>query len=267
MSETSKFDAFVGIAEVFRTKAEEANKIVARIKAATDDPDAAANALLNASDDEKVVAWRAWNAKRQAQIDAATAEQTKNREDILAYVRTLVPENEENLDVEKEKERFRVARGESNRMYEAVKVILGGDDDAVKEFMEHFGIVEVVSLRGNAGGAGSRGATGKRKPRISEATVDGKSVADKSGKVSFTLLSQATKIDPDVLRDAAFAAAKTDDLSSLDPGTVVTFNVTKGDKTHTVTVTTLGKPTDRKSDDDSEDETPEAESAEAESAE
>lgn len=240
-----KFDHLSGLAVLYKDVAGKANEIAGKIKASRDKPDDALDNVLTTSDDETIQKWRAFDEKIAEQIKAATARREQERANAKAYAGKLLPQAEEGFDVDKAKGEFTALRAEAHTMHNAVSLVLK-TEEAVKEFMDEFGIVEVVSLKGGgASGSGSRGSTNIRRPRITTASVDGVAV-EKDGKASFTLLTQYLSktfgtVDADSIRKAAFGAAGTEDLSSLTPGTVVEFDVVIKGATHKVAVTTLGK--------------------------
>lgn len=234
-------DTLAPLFEVYKAEVTDANADAAKIKAAQADKTEAVNTILDTSDDPTIAAWREKNAKMQEQIDAALAKQAEIREAAKVHAQTLLPGADPDFNVEEAKEKFRKKRKEITEKRKALLTFLGNDEEAFKAAMEQFGIVEVVSFRGNSTGGRAKGSSNIKRPRITAATVDGNDVSDKNGKVSFTTLANVLGVDGDQLRSAAFAAAGTDDLSTLDPGTVVSFQVTKGDTTHAVTVTAKGR--------------------------
>lgn len=223
------FDIYAGIVG-------EANAKATSIKAAKSDKSEAVNALLDTSDNEDLVKAREQVAKIQAQIDLGNAKIAEIREAAKVVASGLLPGNDPNFDLEKETVAFREKRSEAHEMRKTLLMLMGKSEEALAKAFEEKGIVEVVSLGRNSISNG-KGSTNIKRPRISAATVDGENI-EKDGKVTFTILSGHLGVDGDTVRKAAFAAAGTEDLSTLADGTVVTFQVTKGDKVHTVTVTT-----------------------------
>lgn len=228
--------------EIYKTRAADANSLAAKIKAATSDQTEAVNAVLDTSTDPDVTAWRERNAKGEEQIKAAQQKLAEAREAIKAKALTLLPNADPDFNPEKAKEEFIDQRKSVNALRNALLQLMGGDEKALSEAVTEFGIVEVVSLGRNSTGTRAKGSKEIRRPRIATANVDGESWSDSKGKVSFTGLAGYLGVDGDTLRTAAFNAAGTNDLSSLPAGTEVKFQVTKGDKTRNVVVTTLGKP-------------------------
>lgn len=243
---------------------ESANAIGQRLIAVNSDKSEAINAILDTSDDPALVAFREAYAKGLAQIEAAQAKLAANKESAKAHAATLLPEADADFDKEKAQAEFLTLRREATNIRKALELILG--EDAVKEGIESNGITEVVSV-GKTRGA-SKGASGIVRPRISAASVNGKDVSetDKKGnvKTSFTLLTKAlnssfeNKVTGEIVREAAFSAAGTKDLSSLPAGTVVDFVVNVGDESAQVSITTQGKPS-TDSNDEAADEVTEAE--------
>lgn len=230
------------IFQIFKGITADANALAATIKAAKSDKSEAVNTVLDSSDDPRIVEFREKYAKGQAQIAEAQARLESLREAAKVHAISLLPGSDPNFNVEESTKEFLEKRKDATQMRKTLERLLGNNEEALKAAFEEFGIVEVVSLGRNSTGANAKGSGEIKRPRITAATVDGETVADSKGKVSFTVLANNLGVDGDQLRKAAFAAAGTDDLSTLDPGTVITFPITKGEKVHTVTVTAKGKP-------------------------
>jgi hypothetical protein len=91
--------------------------------------------------------------------------------------------------------------------------------------------MEITNLRHGTSGA-TRGSEGKRKPRLSSATIDGNDVPSPT----FTVLAKMTGVDIDVLKKAAYSAAGTDDLFTK-VGDTISFSVTgKDNKSYSLTI-------------------------------
>lgn len=212
------------ILDRFKSAADTANKAADEYKSLTADSEKRITDFLNSSEDEQVVAWRAQRDKVQAQIDAAQAKLEEQATKAHEYAESQVTAAEG--DPAEVKTRYVEARKTANDLRKAL--VLLTDEETVNAAVESAGITEVISLRGTT----TKGAaTGIRRPRISAAEVNGEEVKNKDGKTSFTILADHVtrkygKVSGDDLRNAAFTAAGTDDLNSLDEGTVVEFTYT-----------------------------------------
>lgn len=217
---------FVGI---LATKAENANRLALQLKEIEQGADARVNAVLNTSDDEEIVKWREWSAKIDAQIKEAQAKVAEALANIKVKAATLV--DSVTVNVDDLRNEFLTARKEANVTREAIKVFLGGDEDITNKVMEAAGIMEITNLRHGTSGA-TRGSEGKRKPRLSSATVDGNDVPSPT----FTVLAKMTNVDIDVLKQAAYSAAGTDDLFTK-VGETIEFSVTnRENKVYSLTI-------------------------------
>ena len=255
----AEFAPLAAVAAFYKSEADAANALASQIIAARKKPEDAVDAILATSSDDKVVAWRAADEDADKKIKALQEARAENRKRAIAYAAAnLLPTADENFNVDAAREAFIAKRKQVDQMHGTLRAYVGSDENMAR-LMDVFGIVEVTSLSAR-GGQSSRGATGIRRPRISEATFDGVNV-EKDGKASFTLLTAhvkkvAGKVDADVIRQAAFAAAGTEDLSSLPSGTVVNFSLVIDGKTHAVSVTTVGRTAeDETEDENAEDET------------
>jgi len=223
------------LVEVLRTIVEAANSLSVRIKAETSGAEEKVSAVLTTSDDPELVAWRKFNEKGLAQIAEAQARLAEAKAGATARAEKIVADSVESgeaFDVEAAKKEFLSKRQEATAIRGAIKTVLGGDADALTKFLADEGIAEMVSLRGSAG---TTTGTGKRKPRLAEASINGENI----DKPTFTILGQRIGIDIDVLKEAAFKAAETDDLSSK-AGEEISFTVVNKAK-ETVTVVIVPK--------------------------
>lgn len=232
---------FAPIFQIFKGITTDANSLAAEIRAAKSDKSEAVNTVLDSSDDPVIVEFRTKYEKGMEQIKAAQAKLDELREAAKVHAATLLPGADPNFNVEEKTKEFLEKRKDATQMRKTLERLLGNNEEAMKAAFEEYGIIEVVSLGRNSF-ANAKGSGEIKRPRITAATVDGENVADSKGKVSFTVLANNLGVDGVHLRKAAFAAAGTDDLSTLEPGTVVSFQITKGDKVHAVTVTAKGKP-------------------------
>lgn len=241
--------ANLDVISVLKNAIVKANDLGQQLIAAKSDPDAQVKAVIETSDDPNIVKFREARAKIQEDIATLTARLENGTAAITDHARTLVLSVGSDFDYEETHKAFLAARREANEARKALLIIgqhlptpIHSDEDLDKVLAEAGAPTEVISIRGQRSGAG--GGSGVRRPRISAATVNGAPVADEEGKVTFTSLTQFIskeigKVGPNAVRDAAFAAAGTDDLSSLDPETVIEFTVTAGEHEVAVTVTTL----------------------------
>lgn len=231
-TETPAFEipaAVVPFVDILKGKAENANSLAIQLKEIEQGADARVNAVLNTSEDEEITKWRAWNDKLSAQIKEAQDKQAEALANIKVKAATLVDSVVVNVDDLRNE--FLTARKEANVTREAIKVFLGGDEEMLNKVMESAGIMEITNLRHGTSGA-TRGSDGKRKPRLSSATVDGNDVPSPT----FTVLAKMTGVDIDVLKSAAYKAAGTEDLFTK-VGETIDFTVTgKDNKSYSLTI-------------------------------
>lgn len=223
---------------------EQANAIVTKINSVSADP---ANLVADIRDDEStsdetLKAFQAWREKVQAAIEAKTAEANE-------YVKANLMPTTENVDVDALKTEYGALKSHIQAGLKFLGDLPGASDsEAVKT------LPALKSLRG--GTVSGKGTSDTKRPRVNDIQVNGKSVArtvkDKSGndisKATFTYAAQdiakdaGTKVEVKDLQSAAFAAAKTTDLSTLN-GEPFTFDFhanngvgEEGAKTYTVKV-------------------------------
>lgn len=227
----------------------EANDLGRKIQAARSDRTAAISSVIETSNDPKVVKFREIRAKVLEQIETYKAQIVNAEALIKEHAETLIPGVDADFDVDKATEKFTALRKAAHTTRVALEAFVPAE--TLDEVLQSRGVAEIVSLRGtgvNKGGA--KGATGVKRPRISAATYNGEAVTKKDGTIDFTALGKASDVTADDLKVAAFAAAGTEDLNSLDAGTVVAFEI--GDKKFTVTVSDKkpGRPAGSKKDED-----------------
>lgn len=238
----TQFAAIAPVIELFRSTAREANELAERIIQARKSPDAAVDHVLSTSDDSKIIEWRALDSEYRAEIARLQAEVDDNRNKARQYAAQFV--GDATFDMDEARKSFTELREKATAMRRTIGVFAGADSlDAI---VEAYGISEIVSLKGS-GGQKTAGATGVRRPRLASVTFDGAVVEDDKGKTSFTVLKSflgkhVGAVDIDTVRKAVFAAAGTDDLSSLEGGTEISAEVVVDGKTHRVTVVTAHKP-------------------------
>lgn len=230
---TSAFDPMF---ETLKTIAVEANELSSKIRSASTSDKDAVEEVLNTSTDPTVAKWRDSHAKVLAQIAEAEAKLKERREAIVAHARTILPNAD--FDVEESKKEFLQKRAEATALKNALLTMLKGDKDAFQAKVDEFGITEVLGIRANSTRVG---ATGVRRPRLAEAYIGDKRIQNGEGKVSFsTLVKEIPGGKVQALKDAAFAAAGTDDFSTI-PGQVIEFVYTVKDNSYSVTVVTQDK--------------------------
>lgn len=229
-----KFEMFGPLFEILKGAADKANGIAREYKASTGDAQKALDEVLTNSDDKTIAEWRTWNATVQAKIDELVEKQKQAAATTKAHAQTLVPRLSED-EVKGKRDAYLEARKGADLTKKNILALLGNDEAAFKAGVEKYGITEVIGLGGNSQ---TTGATGIVRKRLASATIDGEAHADSKGKASFTTLSTALKVDGSVIRDAAAKAANVESVKDIPNGTTVSFQVTAGDKTHTVTVTT-----------------------------
>lgn len=231
-------DGLVAVAGATLTaQVNQANDIVQKIHAATAD---IGNLIADIRDDENTTDeflknFQEWHEKAKAQIQDRIDQASKYVEE------NLLPKREE-VDVDALKAQYRELKASIDG---GLKFLAPLGFDAEKA-----GIPALKTLRGGTVSGG--GATGIRRPRVNDILVNGESVAKgvknaKSGKVeqkaNFTFAAAYisgktdTKVETSDLQAAAFAAAKTDDLSTLN-GEPFSFhyNVGEGEKMQTFDV-------------------------------
>lgn len=212
-----------------------ANEIGRKIQAANSDRTDAVKSVLDTSDDAKIVKFREGRAALLEQIETIQAKITNGEAMIKEYAEKLVPGVDADFDKDAETKKFIAARKTANDARKALLNFVSEEDLAAAE--KELGIVPIVSLRGTGKAGSSGGATGVKRPRISAATMNGTSVWKKGSddsKVDFTSLAVAAKSDADTLKNAAFEAAGTKDLNSLEAGSTVSFTV--GENNFVVTI-------------------------------
>lgn len=212
----------------FSVFAEQANALHARVQAA-ENVNATIAEVRNTSDDPRIVAFREW----KAQADAAILAKENEIDAIIKAELVSV----EPIDLEKIKAEHKSIVTKARDLEKALKSVVG-----------EAAVVNLPTLKSLSGRAVSAsGGSGGKRPRIQSIVVDGVEVyeevedKDKAGNklgtkshvASFTVLARwmgskeqtGVKVDVSSLQQACFAAAKTDDLSSLD-GKPVSFPYT-----------------------------------------
>lgn len=232
---------------------EKANASAAKIGAATTDVSKLDNEAIsdpNTTDEDlrKFQTWKeALLAKLEAETVKALAKAKANRE--------ATQGGEFDVEAEKVTHKALVAKAKQAREF-YLNTLPGTSEDDLK------GIPDVKNLRG---GKSSGGSSGGKRPRIERASwkvseSDNWTAAEKDGKnakgedvtvTNFTVLAQAlsshfdTKVEPKDLHAAAFDAAGTDDLNTLN-GRVFDFHYTNGDVSAFIQIQPKVKETDEK---------------------
>lgn len=213
-----------------------ANEVGAKIVAAKSDKGDAVKSLLQTSDDPKIVKFREVKATIEEQIETLKAKIYNGEAAIKEHAESLVTPVEEGFDLEAAMKEFLEKRRAATATKNAI-LAFGITEEQLSEALKEKGVPTEIIRVGGKGGGSKGGGTGVRRPRISAATLNGESVWKKGAegeKVDFTSLAAAAKSDADTLKKAAFTAAETEDLNSLEAGTVVSFTV--GDDNFTVTI-------------------------------
>lgn len=210
------------VLDQYRTAVEAANKAAEDFKAITSGAEERIVSFLNTSEDEQVVKFREYRDKVTAQIEAAQKKLDDAEDNARKYAESQVATDDG--DPAAIKEQAMKSRREANEIAKALSVLVG--EEAFTEAAKEAGIPDLAGIRG----AGNKGATGIRRPRLERATVNGHPVADKDGKTSFGLIESYIgkaygKVDGNDLRSAAFQAAGTDDLSTVK-GEEISFTFT-----------------------------------------
>jgi hypothetical protein len=217
----------------------QANAVATRIGAATTDRTKMVHDVLNDDSvtDEKVVKFREWREKALQAIEAA---ENEAREYVTA---NLLPGTEE-VDVPTLTAEYKELASAVRAARTLLDKLPGVSAEDIKAALAN--VPDLKTLRGSTAGKGSGG----KRPRVQRlsyraSTNDPWTEAlstrkDKDGNevafTNFTVLAQAltkvydTKVEVKDLQTAAFEAAGTDDLNSLD-GKVFEFAISVGDST------------------------------------
>lgn len=234
MAEQKKYMQFEFLFGLAKQASDIGNALREKYLAATSGKDEAIQSVLNTSDDEKIVEWRAYNAKGLASIEATQKKLAEAREAILAKAEELAAVSQD-TNPEEIKAEFIDTRKKYSDAIDTITSWIGDDKEEIQAGLDHFKIAPIPGL---GRGTKATGATGIARPRISRAVVDGKPVEDKNGKVTFTMVSGHLGIDNNEFQQAAFKAAGVESWSDLDPETEVSFNLTVKDKEHAIVLTT-----------------------------
>lgn len=207
------------VVAVLSAKVNDANAIATEIKTATSVDKDAVKKILSESDDSEIVTYRKQRAKYSEALAQVQAKLKDLDDSAKSHARTLMPGVSEDFDLETKRDEFLAIRKTVTESKKFLLSILGNDKDALDALLKDNGIAEVINISGSSK---SGNVTGIKRPRIVSATIDGENFADKNGKVSFTTLAKELSADVNVIKDAAFKAAGTDDFTTI-PGEVVSF--------------------------------------------
>lgn len=236
-----------------------ANTEALKIKAATSGKDDKIADILTTSDDAEIAKWRANDARIRAEVEKALAALEEAKSSAAKRAESLLTETDD-YDVEKGKAEFLSKRQEVTSIKKTILLVLKNDQTAFDKGIEEHGIVEVLSLRGS-GGATS-GATGKRKPRLRSASVNGQNVEG----ATFTTLAAKIGVDVDALKSEAYKVAGTDDLQTV-AGQTFSFTIANGKaETFNVEIVPAEKGEKRSSADTSESDDDDDENSESETS-
>lgn len=207
-----------------------ANAVADKILAATTDRTKRVHELRTDENttDPKIKAFQEWYEQANAKIEEQVAA-------IDEYIKSQHLSEISEDEVNALREEYKTLKTSVVSAQNFAKTVPGFTEDALKD------VPDLKSLRGGTSGGG----TGGKRPRVERLSFSTNSEGpwtevDKDGKTNFTLLAQrlskevGSKVEVKDLQAAAFDAAKTDDLSSLN-GTVFTFahRVGEGDKSKT----------------------------------
>lgn len=241
---------------------QKANKVAEEILAATTDRTKMVHEIRTAenSDDEKIAAFQKWYEAANAKIE----EQVAAIDEYIKSEKLGASLDETALNAKREQ--YKELKTQVTSAVNFAKTVPGFTEETLKE------VPELKSLRGGTSGGG----TGGKRPRVERISFSQNSEGpwtevDKDGKTNFTLLAQrlskdvGSKVEVKDLQAAAFEAAGTDDLSSLD-GKVFTFahSVGEGDKAKNYFVKVQPAVKSDEAKDESSDETTESETPAAE---
>lgn len=224
-------DVFSAIGVMVTDLTTKANAIAERVQKSRVNVNKVVHEIVKDEDttDAKIKAYQERMAKANEQIEKWTAEIVEYAKENLVSASAMSDEE------------FEAAKAEYAELKKSVKSTLslaanlpGFSDETFKD---------VPPLQTLSGGT-STGATGTKRPRLAEITVNGepaftvKGEGDAQSKAyTFTaaasVISKASgvKVQPSDLSAAAFAAAGTDDLSTVH---AVEFNYSAGDKDYAI---------------------------------
>lgn len=230
---------------------QQANASVARIGSATTDLTKNIHEYLTDpnTSDEKIAAFQKWEEDLLAKYEAAKAQAYEHAKAQVEKNRTDSP-----VDVDAEKVTYKTLAGKAKTAISFYVDTLPGTSESDLE-----GIPALKTLRGGTASGGS----GSKRPRVQRISVrnspsENWTAVEKAGKnakgedvvtTNFTVLAQhlskdgGAKVEPKDLQAAAFEAAGTDDLNSLE-GKVFEFAYTVGEKNYFVQVQPKGESDD-----------------------
>lgn len=236
---------FVSVAvQTITEQTEQANAVADKILNA-DNANKLIHEVRNTSEDPEIVAFRTWIEKANAQI-------LKRELEIDQYIKDAGLVDVAPVDIESETTNYNSLATQIKGMLGALKTIPGSEDVLGS-------IPELKPIPGKRKASStSSSSTGTRRPRLSSITVSGidgsnpvdvyENVKQEDGSTktvtNMTVLSKwltaNTEGKPSVnvqdLQSSLFAAAKTEDLSTLD-GKPIEFPVIVGDAHYLVTAT------------------------------
>ena len=218
------------VADSIRALIAPANELGAKIKSAAK---VSGKVVSDIRNDEAKGDEFPWLKEFQEWEDNANAEILKRRQEVNARIRTEIIGDEDNgFDVETAQTEHKEMVAQIKTELKALKIL----DEATHDEL-------AATLQGvNVRLASAAGET--KRPRLSEAYVDGEQVKDDAGKVSFTSLAKwlsdksSAKVTGSDLQAAAFAAAETDTLSEVS-GQTVDFEYAVDDKSAAYSITVV----------------------------
>lgn len=185
--------------------------------------------------DETILKYREW----YSQVNEAIL---KNQAAVEAHIVSAGLIDTTPVDVPTATTQYKELKTQANAMKGAIKVFPGHED-----VLDKLTALQPVSgVRVGTGGGG----TGIRRPRLASITVDGDEVfttvkaKDGSDKKVANFTNTAihlgkinnVKVDSEAIRSAAFAAAGTEDLATLN-GKPISFNFSVGDNNYAIVAT------------------------------
>lgn len=215
--ETLPPSAFDGVYAQFKAETEAANAIAAQVRKATDGVQEAIETWLTNSDDPEIVKWREDDARVRAQIAEAEARLAEAKAQAVSKAEEAVKADSDTIDLDAAQKEFLARRANATAIRKTLLVLEGNNEDRLNKYIEQYGITEVVSLKK---GGTVTGSTGKRKPRLLSASVNGDAVEP----ATFTNLAKVLGADLDALKASAFKAAGTEDLMGDKGGQEISFD-------------------------------------------
>jgi hypothetical protein len=243
------------VQQTVSSQIEQANSLVRTINANTTDKGKLVHDIRTdeSVSDETVKAFQDWFAKAEAEIERRVTA-------VDEYIKAnLLPATEE-VDVD-------ALKAQHKTLKDSIKAALTFVQTVPGYKAEEFNVPDLANLRG---GTSAGTGTGGKRPRLNRIWVNGdlifKTVKDSKTQEdvdvsNFTLAAAAigklakTKVEVKDLQQAAFGAAGTDDLSTLN-GRVFEYNFEAGEGDNRVNVAVKVEPKNTSGETEAADETP-----------